>query len=254
MSREKIRVLILGGTGEAAALATQACTLPYLEVLTSLAGRTQSPLPISSKVRVGGFGGSTGLADYLQEKKIDLLIDATHPFARQISWNAAQAADESSISTVMLVRPAWKPVTGDCWIEVETVEAAAAALPHSAKRVFLTIGRQQLAPFLLFNQVWFLIRSIDPPAPELQIPQGHLLLDRGPFNLDQERQLLKDHQIEAIVSKNSGGDATYAKVIAARELGIPIVMVQRPLMPPGEQVADVAGAMAWLKQQVMLIY
>jgi precorrin-6A/cobalt-precorrin-6A reductase len=252
VSRERIRVLILGGTGEAAALATQACTLPHLEVLSSLAGRTQKPLPMSGAVRVGGFGGSTGLADYLRNEAIDLLIDATHPFAEQISWNAAQAAEQCGIPAVMLVRPAWQPVTGDRWIEVATVEAAVAALPSSAKRVFLTIGRQQLAAFS--QLAWCLIRSIDPPAPEIQLPPGQLVLDRGPFTLDQERRLLQEYEIEAIVSKNSGGDATYAKVIAARELSLPMIMVQRPALPPGQQVADVAGAMAWIKQQVALIW
>ncbi|NJR65899.1 MAG: cobalt-precorrin-6A reductase [Leptolyngbyaceae cyanobacterium CRU_2_3] len=243
-----MRVLILGGTGEATALAIQARQLPQLEIITSLAGRTQTPLPIAGAVRVGGFGGPTGLADYLRIEQIDLLIDATHPFAAQISWNAAQAADAAAIPYLMLVRPAWEPIASDAWIEVPTVAAAAAAIPPWTKRVFLTIGRQQLAPFSQLAHLWFLIRSIDPPTSEIPMPPGHLLLDRGPFNLEQERQLLRNYQIEAIVSKNSGGDATYAKVMAARELSIPIVMIQRPAMPDAESVPDIESALAWLKQ------
>ncbi len=240
------RVLILGGTGDAAELAAIVSVIPDIEVITSLAGRTLQPSAPLGRVRVGGFGGSTGLAAYLCEQRIDLLIDVTHPFAAQISWNAAIAATEVGIPHLMLVRPAWTKVAGDDWIEVESVEAAAKAIPVTAKRVFLTIGRQQLAPFAFLTEIWFLMRSIDPPAPDAATPNGKLLLDRGPFSLEQERQLLQYYQIDAIVSKNSGGDATYAKIIAARELGVKVVMVKRPPLPPGEQVADIDGALAWL--------
>ena len=149
----------------------------------------------------------------------------------------------------MLVRPQWERVTGDDWIEVETIEAATIAIPELVRRVFITSGRQQLEPFLerlrLYPEMWYLMRSIDPP--DLELPNSKLLLDRGPFNLEQERQLLGEYQIEAIVSKNSGGEATYAKVVAARELGIPIIMVQRPAMPEGEKVTSIAEAIAWLE-------
>ena len=244
-----VRVLILGGTGDASELAAQVSVIPGIEVITSLAGRTRQPSVPSGTVRVGGFGGVTGLAAYLREQHIDMLIDATHPFAAQISWNAATAATEVGIPHLRLVRPAWAKVAGDVWIEVESVEAAAAAIPV-AERVFLTIGRQQLAPFVALTDIWFLTRSIDPPAPDVAIPNGELLLDRGPFKLEQERQLLQNYQIDAIVSKNSGGNATYAKIVAARELSLPVVMVQRPVMPTGERVEDVAGALVWLRQQV----
>lgn len=243
-----MRVLILGGTGDAAALATKLAVLPGVTVINSLAGRTLQPSAPVGIVRVGGFGGSDGLIAYLQEQRIDLLIDATHPFAAQISWNAAAAATAVGLPHLLLVRPEWQKVTGDRWLEVETVEAAAQALPITAKRIFLTIGRQQLAPFARLTDRWFLMRSIDPPTPDLLLPSGELLLDRGPFTLDSERALLKTHGIDAIVSKNSGGDATYAKVMAARELGLPIVMVQRPTMPQGDRVPDVSSAVAWVKQ------
>jgi len=150
----------------------------------------------------------------------------------------------------MLVRPQWERVTGDEWIEVESVEAAAKAIPESVNRIFITSGRQQLEPFLqrshIYPETWYLMRSIDPP--EIELPNSKMLLDRGPFSLEQERQLLREYQIQAIVSKNSGGDATYAKIIAARELGIPIVMVQRPARPEGEKVTSIEEAIAWLQQ------
>ncbi|XGV96823.1 MAG: cobalt-precorrin-6A reductase [Leptolyngbya sp. BL-A-14] len=244
-----MRVLILGGTGDAATLATNLSALPDVTVISSLAGRTLQPSTPLGRVRVGGFGGSDGLAAYLQTERIDALIDATHPFAAHISWNAAAAATEIGVPHLMLVRPAWEKVAGDRWLDVETVEAAAEAIPMTAKRIFLTIGRQQLAPFAPLIDRWFLMRSIDPPAADVPLPPGELLLDRGPFALNSERALLQKHRIELIVSKNSGGDATYAKIVAARELGLPIVMVQRPPMPPGEQVSDVASAVEWLKKQ-----
>jgi len=242
------RVLILGGTGDAAELAAKVSMIPGVKVITSLAGRTRQPSTPIGQVRVGGFGGGTGLAAYLREERINLLIDATHPFAVQMSWNAATAAVEVGIPYLMLVRPAWAKVAGDNWIEVESVEAAVKAIPVTAKRVFLSIGRQQLAPFAALTDTWFLMRSIDPP--DGAIPHGQLLLDRGPFSLASERKLLRDYQIDALVSKNSGGDATYPKIIAARELGIPILMVQRQVLPPGEQVADVESAVVWLSQSL----
>ena len=244
------RVLILGGTGDAAALAAQLSVLPGVEVTSALAGRTQQPSALLGSVRVGGFGGSDGLVAYLKEQRISILIDATHPFAAQMSWNGAMAAVEARLPHLMLVRPEWETVAGDRWLEVESVEAAAQAIPTNARRIFLTIGRQQLAPFASLTEHWFLMRSIDPPAADVALPNGELLLDRGPFTLENEIALLKQHMIEAIVSKNSGGDATYAKIVAARELELPIVMVQRPAMPSGDRVSDVASAVEWVKQML----
>jgi precorrin-6A/cobalt-precorrin-6A reductase len=248
------RVLILGGTGEAAQLAAKAAEIPGVEVITSLAGRTRQPVSPSGAVRIGGFGGTAGLTHYLREQRIDLLIDATHPFAAQISFNATIAAAECGIPRLMLIRPAWQKVEGDSeaqasadrWIEVDSVEAAAAVLPGLATRVFLTIGRQDLAAFAHLEDIWFLMRMIDPLAPDDIVPKGLLLLERGPFVLADERDLLRKYEIDAIVSKNSGGDATYAKIIAARELGILVVMVKRKAVPEGEQVPDVESAVEWL--------
>ena len=239
------RVLILGGTGDAIALAAQATQIPDLEVITSLAGRTQHPAMPIGLVRVGGFGGAAGLVDYLRDRQIDAIIDATHPFATQITSNAAAAAIAANIPHLMFIRPAWEKTINDRWIEVTNHEAAAAVLPALAQRIFLTIGRQELAAFAHLDQ-WFLMRMIDPPASDVPVPNGLLLLKRGPFSLDEERSLLLKHHIGAIVSKNSGGDATYAKIIAARELKIPMVMVQRSPLPAGVQVIDLAEALSWL--------
>ena len=242
------KILILGGTGDAVKLAAKLATVPEIEVISSLAGRTRKPAALVGQVRIGGFGGATGLANYLQENSIDILIDATHPCAGQITCNGAIASQLANIPHLMLVRPQWEKVRGDNWIEVESVEAAAQAIPELVKRVFITSGRQQLEPFLQRSHIWYLMRSIDPP--DIELPNSKVLLDRGPFNLEQERQLLQDYQIEAIVSKNSGGSATYAKIIAARELGIPVVMVQRPARPEGEKVNDIEEAIAWLIAQL----
>jgi precorrin-6A/cobalt-precorrin-6A reductase len=244
------KVLILGGTGDAVKLAAKLATIPETEVISSLAGRTKKPAALVGQVRIGGFGGAEGLANYLQQNSIDILIDATHPCAGQITHNGAIASHIANIPHLMLVRPQWKRVTGDNWIEVESVEAAAKAIPESVNRIFITSGRQQLEPFLqrshIYPDTWYLMRSIDPP--EIQLPNSKMLLDRGPFSLEQERKLLRDYQIQAIVSKNSGGDATYAKIIAARELAIPIVMVQRPVMPEGEKGTSIEEAIAWLQK------
>ncbi|WP_373541245.1 cobalt-precorrin-6A reductase [Chamaesiphon sp.] len=240
------RLLILGGTGDAVRLANLAIDLPGLVAITSLAGRTSAPKSLVGDVRSGGFGGEAGLVKYLQTEQIDLLIDATHPFAAQMSRTAATAATTVGIPRLMLLRPGWTRSPEDKWIEVESVEAAVQVIPASAQRIFITIGRQQLAPFATLTDKWCLMRSIDPPDPRISLPPGKLLLDRGPFHLEGERELLREYQIQAIVSKNSGGDATYAKIIAARELGLPVIMVRRPMVPDGEIVTDVAGAVEWL--------
>ncbi|WP_096590599.1 cobalt-precorrin-6A reductase [Calothrix sp. NIES-2098] len=245
-----MRVLILGGTGDAAELAARVATIPGIEAIASLAGRTRQPSIPSGNIRIGGFGGAAGLANYLRQEKIHLLIDATHPFASQISFNAAAAATEVGIPRLMLNRPVWEKVSGDRWIEVDNIAAATAALSNQAQRVFLTVGRQELSSFAHLKKLWFLMRVIDPPSPDDLIPPGLVLCDRGPFALENEREILINYKIDTIVSKNSGGDATYAKIIAAREMGVTVVMVNRPAIPPGEQVSNVEDAVAWLVNQI----
>lgn len=240
------RILILVGTGEGRKLAHQASQRPDLEAIASLAGRTRHPdIPIEN-TRVGGFGGVGGLREYLRGQQIAAVVDATHPFAAQISQNAAQAAQEAGIPHLRLTRPPWSPQPGDRWLEVSSYAEAAQLVPEVGRRVFLTIGRQELARFAQVPRVWFLMRMIDPPAAECPRPPGEILLARGPFSLDEERLVLRQHRIDAIVSKNSGGDATYAKIAAARDLQIPIIMVQRPAMPTGDCVSEIADVFDWL--------
>jgi precorrin-6A/cobalt-precorrin-6A reductase len=245
MERKK-RLLILGGSTDAAELAARAATIANLEVITSLAGRTRAPIIRSTNTRIGGFGGISGLIEYIQQEQIDLIIDATHPFAEQISANALAAATTVGIPMVKLLRPAWDKIEGDRWIEVENNETAAKILPDLAQRVFLTIGRQELSTYAGIPNIWFLMRAIDPPDENTPIPAGKLLTQRGPFSLEEERALLEEYRIEAIVSKNSGGSATYAKIVAARAMGIPIVMVQRPFVPRDSFVVNVELALGWL--------
>ncbi|MFN8953145.1 MAG: cobalt-precorrin-6A reductase [Aphanizomenon sp.] len=241
-----LRVLILGGIGDAVELAIKIANIPGIEVITSLAGRTREPANLPGNVRTGGFGGVWGLTNYLREMQIDLLIDATHPFANQISENAAAATQEVGIPRLMVIRPPWEKLEDDDWLEVEDNLAAATALANRAKRVFLTIGRQEIGTFAHLQDIWFLMRMIDPPNTDVIIPPGLILCDRGPFNLENEQEILLKYNIDTIVSKNSGGNATYPKIIAARKLGIKVVMVNRPPVPPGKQVADVDSACKWL--------
>ena len=241
-----LRVLILGGIGDAVELAVKIANIPGIEVITSLAGRTREPANLPGNVRSGGFGGVWGLTNYLREMQIDLLIDATHPFANQISENAAAATQEVGIPRLMVIRPPWEKLEDDDWLEVEDNLAAATTLANRAKRVFLTIGRQEIGTFAHLQEIWFLMRMIDPPNTDVIIPPGLILCDRGPFNLENEQEILLKYNIDTIVSKNSGGNATYPKIIAARKLGIKVVMVNRPPVPPGKQVADVDSACKWL--------
>ena len=239
-------ILILVGTTEGRHLAYQASRRPDVEAIASLAGRTRQPDPPIANTRFGGFGGVSGLRDYLQAQRIEAVIDATHPFAAQISIHGMLAAREAGVPHLRLSRPPWVPQPEDHWLEVSSNAEAAERLPEVAQRVFLTIGRQELATFASLQQLWFLMRMIDPPQETTAIPPGKILLARGPFSLEDERSLLQTYQIGAIVSKNSGGEATYAKLVAARELGIRVVMVQRPRMPEMETVSDIQQALHWL--------
>lgn len=240
------RLLILGGTGEAAALAARAALVPRLRVITSLAGRTSAPIAPKGELRRGGFGGADGLAAYLRDAAIDIVVDATHPFAAAISRHAAEACARAGKPRLVLMRPPWQRQSGDRWIEVDDLAGAAAALPGLARRVFLSVGRQELRAFRAVRDCWFLVRLIEPPRAALPLPEAEIITARGPFALEDERELMTSRRIEALVSKNSGGDATYAKIAAARELGLPVVMVRRPPPPPGEIVEAVEAALDWI--------
>jgi precorrin-6A/cobalt-precorrin-6A reductase len=241
-----MRVLILGGSSEASALAGLLAADPRFQATLSLAGVTRQPLPSPIPQRVGGFGGVAGLVAWLRAERVDALIDATHPFARQMSLNAVAAAEHAAVPLLQLLRPPWTAVEGDRWIPVADMSAAALALGEAPRRVFLTVGRKELAPFLAKPQHRYVIRSVDPPTPAL-LPRDSLALSaRGPFALEDEGRLLAEHEIEVLVTKNSGGSATAAKLKAARERGLPVVMVERPELPLAERAPDAAAALAWL--------
>jgi precorrin-6A/cobalt-precorrin-6A reductase len=246
-------VLVLGGTTEARLLAAElAARCPSLRVTTSLAGRVGRPALPDGDLRVGGFGGADGLAAWLHDERVSAVVDATHPFAAGISANAARAAARTGVPLLVLRRPGWQRDADDRWHEVASLTEAAALLPELGRRVFLTTGRKELAPFLGPDRLpalhghWFLTRSVDPPTVNLP-PGVEVLLDRGPFTLDGERALLRQHRIDVLVTKDSGGAATAPKLTAARELGLPVVVVRRPPVPAGVPVAeDVGAALAWL--------
>ena len=244
------RVLILGGTAEAAALARALAEDARVAATTSLAGRTRAPAELPGAVRRGGFGGAQALADYLAVRAVDLLVDATHPFAARISRNAAQACAAAGVPRLVLTRAPWTAREGDRWTPVPDAQAAAAALPGLGARVFLTIGRQELAAFAGLDAVWFLVRLVEPPEDPILLEDFRLVLGRGPFSPAQETALLREHGIEMVVSKNSGGPSTYAKIEAARALALPVVMVERPALPEGETVESVATALAWIEPRL----
>jgi precorrin-6A/cobalt-precorrin-6A reductase len=241
-------ILILGGTTDARLLAKALAEQGGRRVELSLAGRTKAPLAMPVPTRVGGFGGAAGLADYLRVGGFSLLVDATHPFAARISANAVQAARLAEVPLISLHRSGWVPQPGDDWHMVADVPAAVAALGPAAARVFVTLGRQEVAPLLAAPQHHYLIRSVDPIDPPLPLPHLECLLDRGPFSLEGELALLRQHRISHILSKNSGGDAARAKLDAARALGIPVIMVARPDKPAGMLVENVAGVLGLLHQ------
>ncbi|HIP77845.1 MAG TPA: cobalt-precorrin-6A reductase, partial [Kiloniellaceae bacterium] len=198
----------------------------------------------------GGFGGVEALVRYLDDERIDLLVDATHPFAARISANAEAACRKSGTPRLVVQREAWQPVEGDRWIRVPDAEAAAESLSGLARRVFLTVGRQELAPFEPLKDIWFLVRMIDPPRQALPLAQSQVVLGRGPFEESGERRLFQDHGIEALVTKNSGGAATYAKVAVARRLGLPVVMIDRPAGLPGETAETLEQARTWITRHL----
>ncbi|MFE0771703.1 cobalt-precorrin-6A reductase [Streptomyces sp. NPDC058861] len=239
-----MHVLVLGGTTEARALAE--LLHPRVRVTSSLAGRVARPRLPEGEVRIGGFGGADGLAAWIGAHAVDAVIDATHPFAERISFNAALAAATAHVPLLALRRPGWVPEEGDDWREAGSLAEAARALDDLGDRVFLTTGRMGLAAFA-DRPEWFLVRSVD--APGAPVPaRTEVLLDRGPFTLDGERELLRRHRIDVLVTKDSGGAATAPKLTAAREAGVPVVVVRRPPVPEGVPVATTPEeAAAWVR-------
>jgi precorrin-6A/cobalt-precorrin-6A reductase len=246
------RVLILGGTTEARELAERLAKTKGVEVVSSLAGRVGEPGMLPGQLRVGGFGGATGLASWIESHDIQGVIDATHPFAARISWNAAAAATASHVPLLALRRTAWVSGEGDRWREVDSLQEAALLLPGLGRRHFLTVGRQGVSSFAGVADAWFLVRAIDPPDEPLP-SQMELVLDRGPYCREDEIELMRHGRVDTVITKNSGGLATSAKLSAARELALPVVMVRRPRAPDVPEVADVQSALAWVSERVTLL-
>ncbi len=246
-------LLILGGTAEAAALAAAARARfgGRLAVTSSLAGRTEHPVPPPGAVRIGGFGGVAGLAKYLAGQGVDLVVDATHPFAAQISAQVLAACEATGVPRLLLHRPPWRSDPLDRWIEVADAAAAAAVLPQLGHRAFLTIGAGELAAFAPLRNMHFVVRLVDPPRAMLPLASCEVLLGRGPFCLAEERLILERRRIDVLVAKASGGGATEAKLIAARERRLPVVMLRRPPPPPGPRVDSVAAALDWLAARLV---
>ncbi|MBC9730592.1 cobalt-precorrin-6A reductase [Streptomyces sp. TRM68367] len=236
-------VLVLGGTTEARELAAELTARPGVRVTTSLAGRVTRPGAVAGDVRIGGFGGAEGLADWLREQRVDAVVDATHPFAETITTNARLAATATGLPLVVLRRPGWRPGPRDRWHPVPSLDAAADLLPSLGRRVFLTTGRLGLAAFAHLPELHFFVRSVEPPEPPM--PRDlRVLLARGPFTVAGETALLREHRIDVLVTKDSGAAATAAKLTAARDLALPVVVVRRPPLPEGLPTApDVAGAL-----------
>jgi len=241
------KILILGGTGEGMALANALVALPGCQIISSLAGRVANPKLPPGDVRIGGFGGPEGLAAYLREIAIGAMIDATHPFARRMGWNAAEAALATNTPLLRFERPAWQPQAGDHWIEVADWDEAVSHLRSKARRVFLALGRQELAPFAALKDVAFVIRAVEAPDADLAFADAEIVLARGPFKLDDERALLQSRRIDHLVCKNSGGGATDAKLQAARELGVTVIIQRRPKRPDVPKVSDIQAAIDWVK-------
>ena len=239
-----MKVLLLGGTGEARELAGVLTGVPGVEVVSSLAGRTSDARLPAGEVRVGGFGGASGLAAWLREHPVDAVVDATHPFAVTMTANALTATREVGTPLVVLRRPGWTPAPGDNWHWADSTSAAANLLPRIGTRAFLTIGRQGLDAFA-DTGLWTLARCVDPPDP--RPTWCELILARGPFAVADEQAILRDHRIDVLVTKDSGGPATAAKLTATRELGIPVVVIRRPPLPVGHEVVEtVEEAVQWV--------
>jgi precorrin-6A/cobalt-precorrin-6A reductase len=244
-----MNLLILGGTTEATALARALAGDARFSATLSLAGVTRRPASQPIPIRVGGFGGVVGLVNYLRQHRIGALVDATHPFASQMTANAIAAARQTGTPLLVVLRPAWQPTAGDRWTMVENMEAAAAMLGGVTRRVLLTIGHKDLAPFRAAPWHHYVLRSVDPPPAEALPPQVTVIAARGPFALADEERLLRDERIDILVTKNSGGSATAGKLAAARNLGLPVAMLARPPLPETDTVGTVGEVRDWLDER-----
>lgn len=239
------RILLLGGTTEASHLA-RTLAVAGLDAVFSYAGRTDAPVPQPLPTRVGGFGGIEGLERYLKEEGISHVVDATHPFAAQMSRHAIEACARSGTPLIAFERPAWVCGPQDAWVHVPDIDAAVAALPDTPARVFLAIGKQTLAPFATKPMHHYLLRLVDRPEAALPLPHTSVVIARGPFDTDADKALMQAHAITHIVAKNAGGAGAEAKLIAARALHLPVILIDRPALPPRRVAGSVEEVMDWL--------
>lgn len=238
-------LLILGGTTEARRLADAAAGAG-LRGIVSYAGRVARPYPTALPHRVGGFGGVAGLTAYLRDNAITHVIDATHPFAAQMSRNAAAACAGTGVPLAAFTRPPWQPVAGDDWHRVPDIASAVAALAGPRRRVMLAVGRMHLAEFAPQSRHFYLLRLVDPPEAPLPFPDCKVEVSRGPFTEEKDRALMERHRIDIVVSKNAGGSGARAKLDAARALGVPVIMIDRPALPDRTELHDSAGVLDWV--------
>jgi precorrin-6A/cobalt-precorrin-6A reductase len=241
-----LRILLLGGTSEAASLADRLSRERNVLATLSLAGRTAHPVMSPLATRVGGFSGIEGLIDYLKRERVDLLIDATHPFAARMSRNAIAASTEARIPLLAIERPPWTPISGDDWDEHETIDDAIAALPVTPQNVFSGLGRQSIDALCKAPQHRYVIRVVDRIEPPLNLPRATIIAARGPFRTEDDIKLFEHHGTQFVLAKNSGGSAAYSKIEAARLLGIKVHMIRRPAIAPRLTVASVEDAMTWI--------
>lgn len=245
-----MRALILGGIADANLLAAEIARAG-IDAVYSYGGRTRAPADQPLPTRIGGFGGVSGLADYIRSESITHVIDATHPFAAEMSRHAVEACADTGTPLIALVRAPWTRVPGDKWIEVSDVNAAGAALPEAPARVFLAIGRQHIAPFAIRPQHAYTLRFVDPPEAPLPFA-ADVIVSRGPFTLEDELDMMRARDIAWIVARNSGGDGARAKIDAARMLGLPVIMISRPNLPERLRVESVTEVMQWLGHRTCL--
>ena len=246
-----MRALILGGTGDANQLAAQIARAK-IDAIYSYAGRTQIPLGHDVPTRIGGFGSVRGLADFIREARITHVIDATHPFAAEMSRHAVDACAMTNTALIALERAPWTQVPGDRWIEVRDLDAAMVALPEHRAHVFLAIGRQHIAPFAAKPQHAYTLRFVDASGEALPLPDAEIVVSRGPFTRDGDLELMRRRNIEWLVARNSGGTGARAKIDAARELNLPVIMIARPDLPDRTRAESADEVMAWLDHDACL--
>jgi precorrin-6A/cobalt-precorrin-6A reductase len=248
----KVKVLILGGTGKARELAQRMIPMfaDVAEIISSQAGVTINPKPVPGRVVTGGFGGISGLVEFMKREQIRIIIDATHPFAKTISDSAYVACTMNGAKRLTLGREMWNLPPGARWIEVENMKGAAEEISNSAKRVFITTGSRGLEAFSKLKNIWFLIRMIDQPTAPINLAKHQIITGLPPFEMASERELLLSNSIDVLVSKNSGGSATMGKINAALEIETPIILLRQPAKLPGLWTSSVDDCLQWLAEQI----